>query len=315
MRHWSGRTFAGWILVLWLGGMALVACRSGMVVSPNPVSGIAFVSDRDGNDEIYLIQLDGSDLTRLTDDPAVDRDPAWSPDGRQIAFRSRRDGSSDIFVMGANGAKPVNLARDPQDSLDDEFQPIWHPSGEEFALYTDRYAQSSCAAHQLALMPVAGGLDNICLLDVPPGNQISFAWSPDGQYLVFSSSRCAGSGTRLYLWDREANVVSPVTDDALSPALYPAWSHDGRFIAFVSASDGNREIYRLNMLDQAVINLTNHPARDTQPAWSPDDSQLAFVTDRDGNSEIYVMNADGSDAHNVTRHPAADFSPAWSPVR
>ncbi len=308
------RDLPGFFLALLFGGMALIACRSEKVASSAPVSGIAFVSDRDGNEELYLIQPDGSDLIRLTDNPAVDRDPAWSPDGRQLAFRSRRDGSSDIFVMQATGAKPVNLARDPQDSIDDEFHPAWHPSGEEFALYTDRYAQSSCAAHQLALMPVTGGLDNIRLLDIPPGNQISFAWSPDGQLLVFSSTRCDGPGTRLYLWERETNTVYSVTDDTLSPALYPAWSHDGRFIAFVSASDGNHDIYRLNTLDYTVINLTNHPARDTEPAWSPDDRQLAFVTDRDGNSEIYVMNVDGSGLYNVTRHPSADFSPAWSPV-
>jgi Tol biopolymer transport system component len=307
------RNLGGYFFIALFLGPALIACRPKTTASPLPVSGIAFVSDRDGNDEIYLIQPDGSAVTRLTDNPAVDRDPAWSPDGRRIAFRSRRDGSSDIFVMEATGARPVNLARDPQDSIDDEFCPTWHPSGEEFALYTDRYAQSSCAVHQLALMPVTGGLDNIRLLDVPPGNQISFAWSPDGGYLVFSSSRCDGSGTDLYLWERETDTVYPLTDDVLSPALYPACSHDGRFVAFVSASGGNHEIYRLNTLDRTVINLTNHPARDTEPAWSPDDSQLAFATDRDGNSEIYVMDADGSNPRNVTSHPAADFSPAWSP--
>ncbi|HOU13802.1 MAG TPA: hypothetical protein PKZ84_11870 [Anaerolineae bacterium] len=307
------RNLGGFFCIALLGA-ALIACQPRTPASALPVAAIAFVSDRDGNEEIYVIQPDGSGLTRLTDNPAVDRDPAWSPDGRQIAFRSRRDGSSDIFVMQADGARPTNLARDPQDSLDDEFHPAWHPSGAEFALYTDRYAPSSCAVHQLALMPVTGGLDNIRLLDIPPGNQISFAWSPDGNDLVFSSSRCDGSGTRLYLWERDANAVYPVTDGAWSPALYPAWSHDGRFIAFVSAHDGNHDIYRLNTLDQTVINLTNHPARDTEPTWSPDDSQLAFVTDRDGNNEIYVMEADGSHPRNITSHPSADISPAWSPV-
>ncbi len=308
------RNLSGSFSLALLLGLALIACQPKTPLSLLPVSGIAFVSDRDGNEEIYLIQPDGSNLARLTDSSAVDRDPAWSADGRQIAFRSRRDGSSDIFVMQANGAKPVNLARDPQDSLDDEFHPAWHPSGAEFALYTDRYAQSSCAAHQLALMPATGGLDNICLLDVPPGNQTSFAWSPDGNSLVFSSSRCDGSGARLYLWERDTNAVYPVTDGALSPALYPAWSHDGRFIAFVSAQGGNHDIYRLNTLDQTLINLTNHPARDTEPTWSPDDGQLAFVTDRDGNTEIYVMDADGSNPRNITARPSADSSPAWSPV-
>lgn len=66
---------------------------------------IAFVSRHDRNrDEIYLINADGSDLTRLTDDPASDSLPAWSPDGRQMAFSSDRNGNSNIYVINADGS-------------------------------------------------------------------------------------------------------------------------------------------------------------------------------------------------------------------
>ena len=253
-------------------------------------------------------------MTRLTDDPKVDLDPAWSPDGRQIAFRSRRDGSSDIFVMGADGSRPRNLIDDPKDSFDDEFAPVWHPDGETFALYTDRHALSTCSAHQLALMPVTGGAENIELAPVPPGNQISFAWSPDGESLIFSAARCDGTGTQLYLWDREYDFVTPVTDGTFPAVLHPAWSHGGRYIAFAAGERRDMDIYVLDTFDDTMINLTNHPARDTQPTWSPDDAQIAFVTDREGNDEIYIMDADGSNPRNLTQHPARDYSPAWSPV-
>jgi len=300
-----------WRVVLLLALLTASCVSHGEV---EPASGIAFVSERDGNPEIYHIQPDGSGLTRLTDAPKQDLDPAWAPDGRQIAFRSRRDGSSDIFVMAADGRRPRNLIEDPQDSLDDEFAPVWHPDGEILALYTDRYAISTCAAHQLALMPVTGGAENIELAPVPPGNQISFAWSPGGASLVFSAARCDGTGTQLYLWEREYDFVTPLTAGIFPAALYPAWSHDGRYIAFAAGERRDMDIYVLDTLDETLNNLTNHVARDTQPTWSPDGAQIAFVTDREGNDEIYVMDADGSNLRNLTQHPARDFSPAWSPV-
>lgn len=91
--------------------------------SSGPVAGLAFVSERDGNQEIYLIQPDGSALERLTDHPAIDADPAFSPDGRQIAFRSRRDDTSDIFVMGADGSRPRNVTQNPAA----DYWPNWSP--------------------------------------------------------------------------------------------------------------------------------------------------------------------------------------------
>ena len=93
----------------------------------------------------------------------------------------------------------------------------------------------------------------------------------------------------------------------------PAWSPDGRKLAFVSRRDGNSEIYVINADGSGQENLTQHPARDSHPSWSRDGRKLAFVSRRDGNSEIYVMNADGSGLRNVTRAPSNDLGPAWSP--
>ena len=93
----------------------------------------------------------------------------------------------------------------------------------------------------------------------------------------------------------------------------PAWSPDGRKLAFVSQRDGNSEIYVMNADGSAQENLTRQPASDSHPSWSPDGRKLVFVSRRDGNSEIYVMNADGSGLRNLTRTPSDDLDPAWSP--
>jgi Tol biopolymer transport system component len=85
---------------------------------------LAFVSERDGNSEIYVMNVDGTGLLRLTNDAGRDVDPAWSPDGKRIAFASNRAGSSDIYVMNADGS---NVVRRTQTGSSDA--PAWSPDG------------------------------------------------------------------------------------------------------------------------------------------------------------------------------------------
>ena len=80
----------------------------------------------------------------------------------------------------------------------------------------------------------------------------------------------------------------------------PAWSPDGKQIAFRADIDGNGDIYVINADGTGRVNLTNNPASDWSPAWSPDGSMIAFQTNRDGNWEIYVMNSDGTQPTNLT---------------
>jgi Tol biopolymer transport system component len=78
-----------------------------------PNSKIAFQSNRDGNLEIYTMNVDGSGIARLTNNAGLDLEPAWSPDGRRIAFRSERDGNFEIYVMNADGSGLTRLTNDP----------------------------------------------------------------------------------------------------------------------------------------------------------------------------------------------------------
>ena len=99
---------------------------------------IAFVSQRDGNDEIYTMNADGSNVQRLTFDPIgspkSDLSPVWSPDGTRIAFVSNRDGNYEIYVMNADGSNQQRLTS----SNDGDLNPTWSPDGTRIAFATNR---------------------------------------------------------------------------------------------------------------------------------------------------------------------------------
>lgn len=307
--------FSRMLVCVFCLGLA-VSCAKPLPAVPR--SGILFTSDRDGNWEIYWMEADGTLHTRLTTNEVVDESPAWSADGSQIAIRSRRDGSSDIFVMDNTGKNLTNLVKDPQDSLDDEFFPRWHPDRSQLIIYTDRFQPppGDCplgrGLHHLAFLPLEGGSEQIAEFDALPGEQQSADWSPDGKLLAFSSN-CSQPVKSIYTW----NAASGQLNEAVGfpfDSSDPSWSPDGRWLAFVSVHTGNSEIYLLDLRDDSIINLTNHPAQDTSPTWSPDSLTLAIDTNRDGNREIYLVHINGTGLTNLSRHPAEDWSPAWSPV-
>ena len=103
------------LLVIALAVSLLIGC---LPVIPDEGEGegegkIAFMSDRDGNQEIYVMNADGSNQTRLTNNPGWDESPCFSPDGTKIAFESLRDGDPEIYVMNADGSNQTRITNNP----------------------------------------------------------------------------------------------------------------------------------------------------------------------------------------------------------
>ena len=142
------------------------------------------------------------------------------------------------------------------------------------------------------------------------GDDVSPAWSPNGQRIAFSSWR--DGLTEIYVMNADGSDVARLTDYG-GDDVSPAWSPNGQRIAFSSGRDGQTEIYVMNADGSGVARLTDHAAEDVYPAWSPDGQRIAFSSLRDRNWEIYVMNADGSDVARLTDHGGDDFEPTWSP--
>ncbi len=136
---------------------------------------IAFASNRDGNGDIYLMDPDGSNVTRLTNDPAGARDPAWAPDGVRIAFASFRDGGPGIYVMNADGSDVVRLTNE------DDVNPAWSPDGQRIAFTSFR----DPSATSIYVMNADGSGVTRLTTDADDQNP---TWSPDGQSIAFERS-------------------------------------------------------------------------------------------------------------------------------
>ena len=114
---------------------------------------IAFTSERDGNIDIYVMNADGSEQKRLTNSPAQDANPSFSPDGNKIAFTSNRDGNVEIYVMNADGTEQKKLTNN---SVVD-YTPSWSPDGNKIAFRrgmdenSDIYAMNSDGSEQIRL--------------------------------------------------------------------------------------------------------------------------------------------------------------------
>jgi len=144
---------------------------------------IAWVSTRDGNQEIYTIQVEKGlpSLKRLTSEIAFDNNPTWSPDGKQIAFTSARSGNFEIHVMNRDGSQVKRLTNHP--ALD--CWPVWSPDGRWIAFTSNRDGN-----YEIYLCkPDGSGLRN---LTQHPAQDNYAAWSPDGKRLAFISNRDGG---------------------------------------------------------------------------------------------------------------------------
>jgi len=267
---------------------------------------IAFSSVRGVNQDIWVMNADGTSPTNLTNDPASDSTPSFSPDRKFIAFTSFRNGNSDIYVMNADGSGQTRLTDDPATDV----TPSFSPDGTKIAFASFRHGNSDIWVMDVDLKaqpPTASEPTKLT-------NGVTPAFSPDGT-IAFSSFRDANRD--IYVMD----VADPLHPKRLTfdeaDDRFPAFSPDGTKIAFArGVTLGNRDIWVMDAADgSGQWNLTDDPADDVQPTYSLDGTKIAFASNRP-NWEIYVMAADGSnEATNLTNHPtSADFQPAWGPL-
>lgn len=263
-------------------------------------SRIAFVTDRDGNDEIYLMRVDGSDLVNLTNDPSNDVDPAWSPEGDKIAFASDRDGDFDIYVMDRDGANVTQLVNRASTDL----HPSWAADGERIMFASDRFE-----ARSTIYIMNADGTNQTQVSRTEEGGKEP-AWSPDISRIVYS-----GAGDR----DGEQWIVA-LYFGRLAPSISrvrkgsgvrgsPAWSHGGWNLAWEEPAGDGYDLWIKpygNSTTSPPRRLTGGTPDDRDPTWAPDGDSIAFSRDGD----IWRLRLSGPPKSGCLRPPASTAIPS-----
>jgi Tol biopolymer transport system component/pimeloyl-ACP methyl ester carboxylesterase len=272
---------------------------------------IAFVSDRDGNGEIYIANADGSQPQRLTRNTVWDGTPTWSPDGTLIAYYTHlTEQSWAIMIMNADGSSPRQLTESAGSTLC-SFGPVWSPDGRRIAFTIEPSSKPTCEMKHTEIAIINTDGSGFSLLTQNEANDLVGAWSPDGTQLVFSSNR--DGNDEIYVMNADGTQPRRLTTNSASDIL-PAWSPDGQRITFTTDRDGNYEIYGMAADGSSPARLTQNPGWDYYSSWSPDGSLILFSSGQTLTGlDLYVMDADGTNMRKIHESPGLDFEASWQP--
>ncbi|MGI8784388.1 MAG: protein kinase domain-containing protein [Acidobacteriota bacterium] len=328
-------------------------------LSPDGKS-IVYVSLSSGNWDIYLQRVGGQNPVNLTkDSPATDTQPAFSPDGEYIAFRSSRAGGG-IFIMGATGESVrrltdfgfnpvwspdgkeilcsiastnwspqtrflvgaglwiVNAASGQKRQVqgpEDAVQPSWSPSGSRIAYW----GVVKGGQRDIWTVPAAGGQPIAVTAD--KALDWNPVWSPDGEYLYFSSDRQGSMNLWRVRIDEESGKAltapEPVTSGVAASSHHASISRDGKQIAY-AALVTKSNLQRLSF-DPSTGTVNGQPTAITAgsrvavaPDPSPDDQWLAFYS-QGKQEDLLIIRTDGTGQFQLTDDPHRDRVPRWSP--
>jgi Tol biopolymer transport system component len=265
---------------------------------------IAFQSDLDGDNEIYVLTNQG--LEKLTDNSWDDIYPRWSPDGKRLAYSANRDGNYDIFIMEANGHNPVRITDSPQN----EQFPAWFADGRTLLYSEEAGRQSHLWIIDLATKEKKRAIPNFSrtnfLADCSPrapliaftgkkligwdvflfdrerqsyrdlvqgGNSCRPRFSPDGQTIAYVSGQADGKGDIWTMaWDGSGQQRVTERDETYD--YFPSWSPDGKRIVFCSnaksgyADQGDWALFVVDVREKTVVPLFDSPGRDVFPDWA-----------------------------------------------
>jgi TolB protein len=275
-----------------------------------PDRDLLFVSDRDGNDEIYLLRPGSEEWIDLSNDEAPDSWPEWSPDGSRIAFQSQRSGNLDIWVMNADGSDPVQLTH----GLEHDYLPSWSPDGNQIGFMSFRVESGDTAQARHIYVMNADGTDQHRLFPEATGTSTAVDWSDDGKTFVVGQRTGAG-GADIFLLDREGGILRRLTDDP-AHAGAPAFSPDGKEIAYY-VDDGSVSRLVLASVDGTRRRVLVDEGKNWDPRWSPDGNWLLFTREKPGTrgdrDVMAVRVEDGAEPVLLIGGPGAQGEARWRP--
>lgn len=333
-------------LILLLAAATSVASGQGAVQHGNSAnfqldSTITFVSTRDNPTltppinaaEIYLMNGEGTDPRRLTENAAGDGFSVLSPDGKKIVFDSNRNivageplNTTEMFLMNTDGSEQTPLLRGGSAS--------WSPDGKRIAFHRSASgtglpvkpdpgaATTDSDIFVINLDDFLGGTEEAMNLtnNGPAAVDDDPDWSPAGQQIVYTSHAPGDepnpSSAELYLINADGTGQPQRLTNNFEEERSPDWSPDGTRLAFSCRTGGtDLELCVMNADGTGLTQLTDNTVPELSPSWSPDGQKIAFQRPVAGRQQIWLINSDGTDQIQLTNTLGLNLSPNWGLLR
>ena len=306
-----------WPTVTPTGGSSGDTTGGGVPTTRPPVLGppsggdrLVFASNRRGNFDLYLIDIDGSGLRQITNTDGPDFDPRWSPDGTRIIYASRitQADTADLWIMDADGSNPSQLTNS---SDVDEVDPDISPDGQFIA-----FASNRSGNFDIYIMRIDG--TGVQQITNDLADEVSPRWSPDGALIAYYAGAYNQTETSdLYIIASQGGVPNRLTQNDAIPDLWVDWAPGGAEIAFTSGQGlgaGQRAIFTMP-LGGAPRQLTEGQIHDDDPTWSPDGTRIAFDSNRQGDGvyDLYIVDVATGNVSQLTDDTGDNVAPAWQP--
>lgn len=263
---------------------------------------LAYVVREKGQDDIWAVEVGARTPIRLTNDAADDRDPAWSPDGRQLAFASRRDGNWEIYIYDINSGETTRMTYE----LSFQGAPHWSPDGKWLV-----YESYQTGNLDIFYLPVDNSQPPQALTSNPAAD-FSPSWSPDGRRIAFVSWRDGNQDIFVFSLDDPRDEASiNLTQTAQRDEDFPEWSPDGDLLAYSAVDEGIEKVFVKQASDPTASAQVLERGR--APAWAPDGLSLVYAVDSLENTQLVAGPFAGTGvATSIIPVPLGSDHPSWT---
>lgn len=253
--------------------------------------------------ELFVMDMDGSNVRQITNDRGLAISSSWKPDGSALLYTSYRNRIPDIFMINVLSRTIRQITRGDTLELGAKFR----KRGDDGTILM---ATTDGRDGHIVLT----GMDGMVRTRLTPPNgaiDVSPDWSPDNSRVVFCSNR--GGGPQIYTMNSDGSNVKRISFVTSNYCTSPAWSPKGDKIAFVCRADAGFNIFVSNADGSEARQLTSS-GNNEDPDWSPDSRYLVFAAaPRGAPFAISMMREDGSNIKRLTSSRGGDSEPAWGP--